>query len=150
MRILLAVDGSEASEEAARQFSERPWPAASVVRVLSVVPSVYPAIPEATALPDFARIVQELTEGAEKHVQEVAESLRPSEFQVETRVRHGDPRLEVVEEAGEFGADIVVLGSNGRTGIQRWLLGSVAEYVVRHAPCSVEVARARAPASAKI
>ena len=56
-------------------------------------------------------------------------------------MREGDPRMEIVEEAKRSQADLIILGSHGRTGVARWLMGSVAEYVVRHAPCSVEVAR---------
>jgi len=63
---------------------------------------------------------------------------------IESRVREGDPRREIVDEAKDWGADLIVVGSHGRTGMQRWLLGSVAEHVVRHAPCSVEVVRLRA------
>jgi len=48
-----------------------------------------------------------------------------------------------VDQAKDWRADLIVLGSHGRSGIKRWILGSVAEAVVRHAPCSVEVARAR-------
>jgi nucleotide-binding universal stress UspA family protein len=49
--------------------------------------------------------------------------------------------VEIVDEASSFGADLIALGSHGRTGIKRWIIGSVAEYVVRHAPCSIEVVR---------
>lgn len=144
MRILLAIDGSTPSEEAVRQLSQRPWPEGSIVRVVSVVPPIYPAIPEATALPDFGTMVQDFEKRAQEHTARVGAALASTALQVETNVRHGDPRLEIVDEAERWGAELVVLGSHGRTGLQRWLIGSVAEYVVRHAPCSVEVARARA------
>jgi nucleotide-binding universal stress UspA family protein len=47
----------------------------------------------------------------------------------------------IVEEASTWSADLIVMGSHGYTGLTRLLLGSVASYVVNHAPCSVEVAR---------
>ncbi len=53
----------------------------------------------------------------------------------------GDPAAEIVRAAKEWGADIVVIGTHGRDGVQRFLLGSVAEKVVRHAPCPVLVVR---------
>jgi nucleotide-binding universal stress UspA family protein len=52
-----------------------------------------------------------------------------------------DPTWGLVDRAGQAGADLVVVGSHGRRGLRRWLLGSVAETTVRHAPCSVLVAR---------
>jgi len=57
----------------------------------------------------------------------------------EPRVRAGEPAPGIVAEAAEWGADLVVLGTHGRRGAARWLLGSVAETVLRTAPCSVLV-----------
>lgn len=56
-------------------------------------------------------------------------------------VERGEPGHGIVERARRFPADLVVVGSHNRKGIERWLLGSVAEYVVRHAHCPVLVAR---------
>ena len=50
----------------------------------------------------------------------------------------------IVDEAENWKADLIVVGSHGYTGIKKWLLGSVAQSVVSHAPCSVEVVRSRA------
>jgi nucleotide-binding universal stress UspA family protein len=55
----------------------------------------------------------------------------------------GDPATEIVKAAQEWPADIIVMGSHGRQGISRVLLGSVAESVVRHAPCPVLVVRSK-------
>ena len=141
MRILLAIDGSEPSEAAARMLSARPWPKGSVIRVLSVVPDDFPAVPEVALNPVYQQIALDHTREAEKLVVRVGDSLRSSGLTVETAVRHGDPRAEIIDDAASFGADLLVVGSHGRTGIERWIIGSVAEYVVRHAPCSVEVTR---------
>jgi nucleotide-binding universal stress UspA family protein len=143
MRILLATDGSEASEAAVNGLLLRPWPENSSVRVLSVVLWIYPAIPEGALLADFQQAVQQLVSEAEALVRRVAESLERSGLRAEGTVRRGDPGREIVTEAEEFWADLIVVGSRGRTGLERWLLGSVAEYVVRHAPCSVEMVRPR-------
>jgi nucleotide-binding universal stress UspA family protein len=56
----------------------------------------------------------------------------------------GDPATEIARAAQEWPADIIVMGSHGRGGISRVLLGSVAEQVVRHAPCPVLVVRSKA------
>lgn len=60
-------------------------------------------------------------------------------FQLEPRVRLGLAGREIVEEAADWGADLVIVGTRGRTGGERLLLGSVAEAVVTRAPCDVLV-----------
>jgi nucleotide-binding universal stress UspA family protein len=70
-----------------------------------------------------------------------AERLGTKGLPIETVVRQGDPRSAIVDEAEEWAADLIVVGSHGRTGIKRWLLGSVAQSLVSHAPCSVVVVR---------
>ena len=60
-------------------------------------------------------------------------------------VRHilleGDPAAEIVSYARENGVDVIVMGTHGRTGLERLLMGSVAEKVMREAPCSVLVVK---------
>jgi nucleotide-binding universal stress UspA family protein len=67
-----------------------------------------------------------------------------SEYSGEAAVREGDPRSVIVDEAEEWGADMIVLGSHGYTGLKRLLLGSVAQSVAAHAHCSVEIVRRKA------
>jgi nucleotide-binding universal stress UspA family protein len=57
----------------------------------------------------------------------------------EARVRVGEPAREIVREAAAWAADLLVVGTHARTGAARWLLGSVAETVLRDAPCSILV-----------
>jgi universal stress protein A len=59
----------------------------------------------------------------------------------EVVIKHGVPWLEIVELAKTEKVDLIVIGTRGRTGLPRVLLGSVAQRVVRHAPCSVLVTR---------
>ena len=81
------------------------------------------------------------------------EQIRPVNDDI--RVRHvlleGDPAKEIIHYAMEEGIDLIVMGTHGRTGLERLLMGSVAENVVRGAPCSVLVAKMakRVPASEK-
>ena len=69
--------------------------------------------------------------------------LRKAGFQSTGLVRTGDARHEIIDYAAAWPADLIVIGSHGRRGLDRFLLGSVSEGVVRHAPCSVEVVRGR-------
>jgi nucleotide-binding universal stress UspA family protein len=80
---------------------------------------------------------------AERIAAQAADRLKRSGLSIDTAVRQGDPRTVIVDEATEWRADLIVVGSHGHTGLTRLLLGSVAQAVVAHAPCSVEVARKR-------
>jgi nucleotide-binding universal stress UspA family protein len=64
---------------------------------------------------------------------------------VQTQQLQGSPATEIVEFAKKHGFDLIVIGTHGRTGLQRALIGSVAEKVVRHAHCPVLVARTLQP-----
>ena len=143
MKILLAVDGSEYSAAAAEAVAARPWPSGTTVRVLSAVERVVPPAAEIwyDAGGSLERTRQELTKHADQLTAGVAETLRAAGLTAKAAVRDGDPRSVIVDEAEAWDADLIVVGSHGYTGLKRWLLGSVAQSVVGHAPCSVEVVR---------
>lgn len=143
MKILLAIDDSNYSEAATEAVASRPWPQGTIVRVLSAVEHI---IPPATTLwydaagsLDWAQ--EQLAKRAEQLTASAARRLEAAGLAVDAVVRHGDPRAVIVDEAKEWSADLIVVGSHGYTGIRRLLLGSVAQSVVSHAPCSVEVVR---------
>ena len=147
MRILLAIDGSTPSSAAVHTLATRPWPMPTSVRLLSVVQYLYapdtPLVPEAGLMGEgLEGVYRQLEQNAHALLAPVAEALRARGFAVESLVRVGDPRVEICEEARRWGADLIMVGSHGRTGLRRFLMGSVAQSVVRHAPCSVEVVRA--------
>jgi len=144
MKILVAIDGSVPSGAAVKAVTRRPWPPGSMVRVLTVARPLLPPGELPMVGATYDQLTRELLEEANKVAARAADALRESGLSIETAVREGDPRAEIVAEADRWGADLIVLGSHGRTGVKRWLMGSVAEHVIRHAPCSVEVARAKA------
>ena len=143
MKILLAIDDSTYSKAATEAVASRPWPQGTVVRVLSAVEHIVP--PASTLWYDaggsMERAQEQLTARATQLTTEAAQRLESAGLTVDTAVRQGDPRAVVVDEAKDWSADLIVVGSHGYTGIKRLLLGSVAQSVVSHAPCSVEVVR---------
>ncbi len=139
MKVLLAIDESESSAAAAQAVAARAWPSETTVRVLSVVDENDTSDRELYG--SLAEKRRELIASADKLTVSVAESLTAGDFSIEALVRSGDPSAEIVKEAEEWPADLIVVGSHGYTGLKRLLLGSVAQSVVNHAPCSVEVVR---------
>ena len=144
MKILLAVDGSSPSQDAIDEVARRLWPQPTVVRVISVV---QPYVPPATEFVPVVATPQEVTQqqqaDAKRFATHAADRIAKPGVSVETVARLSDPRTTIVDEAHEWEADLIVVGSHGRTGLTRLLLGSVAQAIVAHAPCSVEVVRRR-------
>jgi nucleotide-binding universal stress UspA family protein len=145
MRILLAVDHSETSALASEEVASRPWPPESAVRVLSVVEPITPPAAELwyDAAGSLERAREDLTRRATGLAMDAADKVRRDGLAAEAVVREGDPREAIIDEARDWQADLIVVGSHGYTGLKRFLLGSVAQSVVSHAPCSVEVVRDR-------
>ena len=97
--------------------------------------------PQTMFLLDIPKVEAELIADAKKRLQEFAAKNRTSAVTVEIRAVMGDPCWEICLAAEREPADLIVIGSHGRTGFMHLYLGSVAERVVRHAPCPVLVVR---------
>jgi nucleotide-binding universal stress UspA family protein len=143
MKILLALDGSDFSRAALQSVIARPWPPDSEVKVLNVVepPSLLMEREMAGPDPEFEMVWQALRDRAKDLVAKGAEKLREAKFKVSTELVEGDPKSQIIDVAREWHADMIVLGSHGRAGLDRFLIGSVSQAVVRHAHCSVEIIR---------
>ena len=144
MRVLVAVDGSPCSTRAVGHVLGRPWPPQSEFQVTAVAHTRIPLVPEPTltgySLHEYA--LDEQRAKATATADEAAHRLTEIPgATVTTVILDGDPARAVVEEAGRWAADLVVVGSHGHGAVARALLGSVSQYVATHAPCSVEIAR---------
>jgi len=140
MKIMLAVDDSKFSDAALEAVIAQVSPRNTEVMVLHVVePITLSSPPEMSPsyTPELEIPVKEAHELVEREVQK----LRAASFKTHGAVETGDIRAKILDAAAEFGADLIVLGSHGRKGVQRFLLGSVAENVARHAQCSVQIVR---------
>jgi nucleotide-binding universal stress UspA family protein len=147
MRILLAIDGSDGSRAAVAQVIGRPWPQNTNVRVVSVAHTYLPALvdPAFTLAAIHHELLKRDRERASCDVEEAANAIRASasELDVTSAAIEGVPKEVILEEAERLGADLIVLGSHGHGDVRRFVLGSVAQAVVFHATCSVEVVRRR-------
>lgn len=145
--ILVPYDFSEHSEQAltwALALAER-WDAKvvlfNVVSVFALAPD-----PDGMSVLDLPRIEAEMVSGAEQQLRNLAVAKESSAVKVKCKAVVGYPFWEICQEAEREHADLIVMGSHGRTGLSHVLLGSVAERVVRYAPCPVLVARLPQPA----
>lgn len=136
MKVLLATDGSKFSEAATQTIISLCRPEATEVKVLNVVdlPLLIPTL-------YAAEFRQESLKHGEEIVHQAEKPLTKAGYKVETKVEEGDPKATIVEDAARWHADLIVLGSHGRKGVDRFLMGSVSDAVARHAPCSVQVVR---------
>lgn len=143
MKILLAIDDSEFSQAAVRSVVTRTWSPGTEVRVLHVVepPALLLGREMAGPDPEFETVWKALREQAKSLVTKATDVLRKSGLNATTVLIEGDPKSQIIDVAKEWPADLIVLGSHGRKGLSRFLMGSVSEAVVRHAHCSVELVR---------
>lgn len=147
-RIVLGWDGSACAMRAAHLL--RTWPAFSGahVRVVSVADVETPwwsGFPEAVA-PEMVPMYAEAVDASRTHYDDLARDmtaqLRDSGLAAEPDRRDGDAATEILAVASTARADLIVIGTRGRTGLARLLLGSVARNVLQHATCSVLIVRA--------
>jgi nucleotide-binding universal stress UspA family protein len=143
MRIILAVDGSKFSDAAIQTVIAQARPQDAEIRVLYVLEP--PSLLVAREMGSYKSALDAAWEAERKEaqalVQRIAELLRSKGLKATAAVEEGDPKSKIVDSAKEWRADLVVLGSHGRKGLDRFLMGSVSEAVVHHAPCSVEIVR---------
>jgi nucleotide-binding universal stress UspA family protein len=146
MKILLATDGSDYSKAAVNSVAERPWPQGSEVKIISAMEVPFAPTTEAWVLPDsyyseLDRVAREQAEAAIKDAVERIEFGKSSGLEVITKIISGSAGEVILDEAERWDADLIVLGSHGYSGWQRFLLGSVSHAVATHAHCSVEIVR---------
>jgi nucleotide-binding universal stress UspA family protein len=139
--VLIPTDGSEYATVAvdhglaiAQQFDARVH-AVSIVDVGDLATRVE-YTPPTEAL---ERVREERTDATEA----IAERAREAGLDVRTEVREGFPAEDLIDYAGEEGIDLLAMGTHGRTGLNRFLLGSTTERIIRHADAPVLAVNAR-------
>lgn len=137
-RILVATDGSDFSRAAICEAIDLARACSSKIYVLSVI----------EVNPEFEALAPELIEKAEeqtrKYLGELKTRINQEGLDCETIVHQGEePYKFIIDEARQREADIIVMGSHGRTGLKRLLMGSVTSRVIGHADCPVLVVKAQ-------
>lgn len=125
-RILLPTDGSDASDRAVEQAVGLARETGAALHVLFVVED----IPYAPEMMDD-QVEGQLREIGEEAVETIRARADEAGVEVVATLREGVPHATILEYADEADADVVVMGTHGRNGLDRYLLGSVTERVVR-------------------
>ena len=134
--ILVPTDFSRTAERAlvlAEELARAVGPA----RLVLVNAYAVPLELEALALYGAKRVFDELAGESEKQCGKVVARLKNKGLSAESVGSHGRPEDVIVEMARKKRADLIVMGTHGRTGLPHVLLGSVAERIIRNAPCPV-------------
>jgi nucleotide-binding universal stress UspA family protein len=148
-RILAPTDFSDASAPAVRDAADLAETFKAELVLLHVVPDLALALPDAVmptpvATPDLDQMTADARTGLSALVDRLGIGRLGPKFEV----RIGSPAGEIVAAAGDLKADLLCISTHGRTGLAHLLLGSVAEKIVRHAPCRVLIVRSAAGSKA--
>jgi nucleotide-binding universal stress UspA family protein len=133
MKILIAVDGSSSSDAVVQEAAFRPWPAGSEFSMVAALDPFF-----------FTRapvLLEEAKRSTMQALEETAEPLKKAGWRVSTEMALENPRRAIPRIAGEWKAELILLGSHGKGAFGRLLLGSTAQAVLRHSTCSVEIVR---------
>lgn len=145
-KILVPLDGSA--------FAAQALPHALALAVQSKAELIlFRVVPDASSLSQVleqSRNIMHIDDRQEHFVDEalaalekLAEELRLHDLKVTPVVQSGPPAAKLIDYAHEKGVDLIVMSSHGRSGLNRWVFGSVAEKVLRGAGCSIFLVRAK-------
>ncbi|HEV8326095.1 MAG TPA: universal stress protein [Nitrospiraceae bacterium] len=133
-QILLPIQGPFDAEAAIRFLQLKPFHNAIEVSLLTVLPSTQPPGPaDAAAATAAAEILEEQAD----YIDGVAERLRAMGYEAHGVAVLGTPSTVILQEATTLRSDLILMGTRGRQGITRFVLGSVSHAVLHRAPCPV-------------
>lgn len=140
MKILLAIDGSAAAQYAAEFFCRLPHQESLEIEVLSVIntPDVHMSTSSRAWLDEY---LNNLNAAADEAFAKVQRCFEGSAAKLLHFKASGHVGQRIVDRAGEIGAQLIILGARGHSTVSRLLLGSVSDYVGRHAACAVLTVR---------
>lgn len=136
--ILVAVDGSEQSYDALREAIETAQANDSQLKILYVLNDKLANIPVHL---DTMTLYKSVQEHSDHVVDQVQGYLKDTEVSFEIVRLTGSPKREIINYSKENNIDLIVLGSTGLDAIDRFIIGSITQYIVNHASCNVMVVK---------
>ncbi|MEO7427037.1 MAG: universal stress protein [Fibrobacteria bacterium] len=151
--LLIAFDGSPHAEEAVRQVAARTWPKGTRARIIAV--SEFQLVMGDITVALNRSLGWDTGKGSawpwiNKKLDKAVAALVKAGIAAESTILIDDPKRAILSQAKKLKADAIIMGTHGLTGMKRFLLGSVSTSVAAHAPCSVEIIRAKMARNAKI
>ena len=138
MKILVGHDGSEQAEKALKRAVDLAVALKASIIALSVVPDL--CMME-ISVDDCKNMYKTMTDESEKRLSALKVELSKKGVEMETAVKFGNAAETIINTCVDKKADMIVVGSHGRHGAKKFLLGSVSSKVVEHAPCDVLVVK---------
>jgi nucleotide-binding universal stress UspA family protein len=139
-RILVPIDFSDCAKKALRYALPFAQQQGATLVLLYVVPTPPYGFGEYTSV-NYAPLEIEMSAGGKKALADLAKAEIGNGARTEIAVRTGSAGVQINDFARSLPADMIIISTHGYSGLKHVLMGSVAEYVVRHAPCPVLVVR---------
>ena len=140
-KILVPLDGSETSEAILPEIEKLASAFRANIALLYVVPiPIVPGVMEPVVTSQT--ITDTLIKDAEAYLRKIEKRLKGKGFTVERHLQQGDEAQQILERCDREDIDLIAMSTHGRSGVSRWLLGSVAEKVIRHATKPMLLVRA--------
>jgi nucleotide-binding universal stress UspA family protein len=139
--VLVPLDGSQVAEKALKYALDIVDPQGTITLVSAVdVPEV-PLYGYYTPInvPDYQKAVEEMAPAAKKYLDSVAAQFGESAIRFMTEAHVGDPAEVIITTAEKYGVDAIVMSTHGRSGLSRWIMGSVTNKVLNARTCPVFV-----------
>jgi nucleotide-binding universal stress UspA family protein len=134
-RILVPLDGSECAEIVLPKVEKLATDLKASVALLRV--AYAHTFPGADPTEAEVKVVRE----AEEYLRKIEERLKAKGFKVDSHVRYGNDADEILDHAAQKDIDFIAMTTHGRSGVKRFLLGSVAEKILRHSPKPIFLVR---------
>ena len=145
MKVLLGVDFSRDSKKAFRFLSEIQFSASSELFLFHVAGGQEVFSLSRAMLGDLRKLRDKTLVRAKRNLEKIREKFLKSRLTTQVVVKEGNPGKEILSFFDKKGIDLAVLGTRGNSGLKRFLLGSVSEWILEEAPCSVLIVRGSAP-----
>jgi len=131
-KILVPLDGSEISEAILPEIEKLASAFGASISLLHVVPIlIFPGAMEPVL--QYETVAEALTKEGESYLRTIEKRLKDKGFTVESQLLRGNEAHVILEHCDRKDIDLIAMTTHGRSGVSRWLLGSVAEKIVRHA-----------------
>ena len=145
MRVLIAVSAfsEESSADPIALVTSFPWPAETTFTALTAAAPVHPPVAGLMdGAVDVPEVQRDIDAASAKAANAAARRLKEHGLNCLSVSREGDPEAVILDYAKSWNAELIVVGSSDRSAFERFLVGSVSQGVIKHAPCSVLLVKA--------